>query len=104
MAALDNHGSHPRTWHGLRLPLQITAFEVSPRAARITVSNTGVAPIYYDAFVAVNGIRAKDSLKGLLPGESRRFDVASGGANAKLEIECDRLVPGQRIGFQADLK
>jgi hypothetical protein len=68
------------------------------------VSNKGVAPIYYDTFVAVNGIRAKESLKGLLPGESNRYDVASGGANAKLEIECDRLVHGQRIGFDANLK
>jgi hypothetical protein len=83
---------------------RVTAFETSSSAARVTVSNTGVAPIYYDAFVAVNGIRAKESLKGLLPGESHRFDVASGGANAKLEIECDRLVPGQSIGFDANLK
>jgi hypothetical protein len=83
---------------------QVTAFDTSPSAARVTVSNTGVAPIYYDAFVAVNGIRAKESLKGLLPRESHRFDVASGGANAKLEIECDRLVPGQHIGLDANLK
>ena len=83
---------------------QVTAFEVSPSAAHVTVSNTGVAPIYYDAFVAVNGRRARESLKGLLPGERRRFGVASGGANPQLEIVCDRLVPGQRIGFDANLK
>jgi hypothetical protein len=83
---------------------KITAFEASPSAAQVTVSNTGVAPIYFDAFVAVNGIRAKETLKGLLPGQSHRFDVASGGVNPRLEIECNRLVPGQRIRFQADLK
>jgi hypothetical protein len=83
---------------------RITAFETSPRASRVTVSNMGVAPLYHDAFVAVNGVRARESLKGFLPGESQRFDVASGGANPKLEIECDRLVPGQRIGFEANLK
>jgi hypothetical protein len=83
---------------------QVTAFEASASAARVAVANRGVAPIYYDAFVAVNGVRASESLKGLLPGESRRFDVASGGANPRLEIGCDRLVPGQRIGFQANLK
>jgi hypothetical protein len=99
------------TWDRLRergmacgYRFQVTTFETSPTAARVTVSNTGVAPIYYDAFVAVNGVRARESLKGLLPGESHRFDVASGGANPKLEIECDRLVPGQRIGFDAKLK
>jgi hypothetical protein len=53
--------------------------------------------------VAVNGVRAQDSLKGLLPGEERRFTVASGGENPKLTIECNRLKPGQRIEFEADL-
>jgi hypothetical protein len=83
---------------------EVTAFEASASAAHVTVSNRGVAPIYYDAFVAVNGVRAKESLKGLLPGESRRFDVASGGAHPKLAIACDRLVSGQRIGFEANLE
>ncbi len=81
----------------------ITAFEVSSTAARVTVRNTGVAPIYYDAFVAVNGVRAEDSLKGLLPGEERGFTVASGGVDPRLTIECDRLVPGQQIEFEANL-
>jgi hypothetical protein len=83
---------------------EVTAFEAGPSASRVTVSNVGVAPLYYDAFVAVNGVRAKGSLKGLLSGESRRFEVTSGGGRPKLAIECDRLVPGQRIEFQADLK
>jgi hypothetical protein len=83
---------------------QITAFESGPSAARVTVRNVGVAPLYFDAFVAVNGVRAKETLKGLLPDESRRFEVASGGMKPKLTIECERLVPGQRIEFDADLK
>jgi hypothetical protein len=82
---------------------RVAAFEASAAAAHVTVANTGVAPIYYDAFVAVNGVRARDSLKGLLPGEERRFTVASGGTSPKPTIECDRLVPGQRIEFEADL-
>jgi hypothetical protein len=82
---------------------KVTAFEASDTAAHVTVTNAGVAPIYYDAFVAVNGVRAPDSLKGLLPGEARRFAVASGGTNPELTIECDRLVPGQRIEFETDL-
>jgi hypothetical protein len=68
------------------------------------VTNTGVAPIYYDAFVAVNTVRTGVSLKYLQQGETRQFTVASGGAEPKLTIECDRLVPGQRITFDADLK
>jgi hypothetical protein len=82
---------------------KITAFETSPNASRATVANMGVAPIYFDAFVTVNGVRSKETLKGLRPGESRRFTVAAGSAEPKLVIECDRLVPGQRIEFEADL-
>jgi hypothetical protein len=82
---------------------KVTAFETNPNAARVTVTNAGVAPIYFDAFVSVNGIRSKETLKELLPGDSRRFTIAAGGAEPKLAIECDRLVPGQRIEFDADL-
>jgi len=83
---------------------RVTGFEAGPAASRVTVTNTGVAPIYYDAWPAVNGVRAQESLKLLAPGESRRFTVASGGAKPVLTIECDRLAPGQRIEYDADLK
>lgn len=70
----------------------------------VTLTNSGVAPIYYDAFVAVNSVRADASLKYLQPGETRQFTVASGGVEPKLTIECDRLVKGQQITFDADQK
>ncbi len=82
---------------------QITRFETSNTRSLVVVKNTGIAPIYQDAFPAVNGIRAKTSLKGLLPGESRRFEIAAGGSSPKLTLEADRLVRGQRIEFDADL-
>jgi hypothetical protein len=82
---------------------KVSGFEAGDTEAGVTVTNSGVAPLYYDAFVAVNGVRARESLKGLLPGEERRFIVASGGPDPRLTIECDRLVPGQRIEFEADL-
>ena len=83
---------------------RITGFETSTAGSRVTVLNTGVAPIYYDAFVSINGVRAAESLKYLQPGESRQFEIASGGTTPKLSIECDRLVPGQQIEFEADLQ
>ncbi len=83
---------------------KVERFEASDTASRVTITNTGVAPIYYDAFPAVNGVRATKSLAGLLPGERREFTIASGGAAPKLTIESDRLVPGQRIEFEADTK
>jgi hypothetical protein len=82
---------------------KITKFETSPTESQVTVLNTGVAPIYYDAFVTVNSVRSAESLKYLQPGEARQFVVKAGGEYPKLTIECDRLVPGQRIEFEADL-
>lgn len=82
---------------------RVTEFAADAKQSRVTVTNTGVAPIYYDAYVTVNGVRARESLKYLQPGETRHFTSKSGGAGPNLTIECDRLVPGQRIEFDADL-
>ncbi|MES2657937.1 MAG: DUF4832 domain-containing protein [Verrucomicrobiota bacterium] len=83
---------------------RITAFFANAEKSRITVSNTGIAPIYRDAFVAVNGVRATASLKLLAPGKSATFDIPSGGAVPVLTIQSGHLVPGQTIAFDADLK
>ncbi|MEC8011993.1 MAG: DUF4832 domain-containing protein [Pseudomonadota bacterium] len=81
----------------------VTAFSVSPTAAEVTIENTGIAPIYYDAYPAVNGVRSETSLKGLLPGVSRTFSINAGGSNPSLTIESDRLVAGQVIEYSANL-
>lgn len=83
---------------------RVTGFKSSTTKSEVTITNDGVAPLYYDAFPTVSGVRAKTSLKGLLPTESRTFVVAAGGEAPALTIECDRLVKGQRIGFDADLR
>ena len=83
---------------------RVLAFEANAKQSHVTITNTGVAPIYHDAFVAVNGVRARESLLGLLPGERRTVKIAAGGKSPKLTIACDRLVPGQVIEFEADLK
>ena len=92
--------------HGLACgyKFKITGFETTAAESRVTVLNTGVAPIYYDAFVSINGVRAVESLKYLQPGEARQFVVKAGGTNPKLTIDCNRLVPGQQIEFEADLQ
>lgn len=82
---------------------KITSFSASADQSRVTVTNSGIAPLYADAYVAVNGVRAGRSLKGLLPGQSLSVTVASGGQNPRLTIQCDRLVNGQAIGYEADL-
>jgi hypothetical protein len=83
---------------------EITGFEASRTRSRATVANRGVAPIYHDAFLAVDGVRSARSLKGLLPGESRTDEIAAGGPAPKLTIACDRLVPGQSIEYDAKLE
>lgn len=82
---------------------KVVSYLVSPSAAKVTIANTGIAPIYYDAYVAINGIRSTQSLKGLAPGKQAEYLVPSGGANPVLTIESDRLVSGQQIQVDADL-
>lgn len=81
----------------------ITAFKASATHAVVTVENRGIAPIYYDAYVTINGVRSGQSLKGLLPDESLEVEINAGGSQPVLTIESDRLVEGQEIQFEADL-
>jgi len=83
---------------------RVTRFEASRAQSRVAIENRGIAPLYHDAYPAVNGVRSPASLKGLLPGESRDFAIAAGGEHPVLTIESDRLVPGQRIEYEADLR
>ena len=69
-----------------------------------TITNVGIAPIYYDAYPSMRGVRSGESLKHLLPGQSKTFTIDSVGEGRDFSIECDRLVPGQRIQFAADLE
>lgn len=83
--------------------LEVLAFRASATRAEVEVRNFGIAPLYYDAWVAVDGVRAGESLRGLQPGEQRVFTIDAGGSAPTLTVECDRLVPGQRIELRADL-
>ncbi len=83
---------------------RVTSFAASATASRVVIKNTGIAPIYYDAYPTVEGVRSATSLKGLLPGDEREFEIMEGGTNPKLTIESEHLVSGQRIEFEADLR
>jgi len=67
----------------------------------ITVKNLGTAPIYYDAYLKVEGTTSGNSLKGLATGETiictleTVSEVAPG-------ITCTRLLPGQKITYHAN--
>ncbi len=57
----------------------------------------------YDAYPAMRGVRSAESLKHLLPGQSKKFTIEATGQGEDFSIQCDRLVPGQRIEFNADI-
>lgn len=83
--------------------LRVTKWETNGAKARVTVMNKGIAPLYHHAFFAADGLRARESLRGILPGESRTFTLATTRKAPKLTIESDRLVLGQSIEFEANL-
>ena len=67
----------------------------------ITVSNTGVAPIYRDAYISVAGKRAAKSLRGLLPGEKKTYSISAKATTDNVRIESDFILPSQQIEFEA---
>lgn len=85
---------------------RVTKLESNKETVRISIRNEGIAPIYYDAYPSINDQRTSNSLKGLLPNNTRDFEITIGEHNPLdliLKIESDRLVTGQVIQFNADL-
>ena len=83
---------------------RITACETNGVNSRIVVKNTGVAPIYRDAYITVNGVRASESLYGLLPGEQKTFDIRNAVATSEnVTITSDFILTSQQIQFDAEL-
>ena len=70
----------------------------------VCVAKIGVAPIYRDAFISVNGVRSVESLITLMPGKCACYEIEGGGEHPTLEFQCDHLVAGQKIEFEANLK
>lgn len=83
---------------------QITRFEASSDSVLVEIRNTGVAPIYRDAFVVVDGVRSTETLKSLLPGGVLTIKILKKTDNPQLTIESDYLIEGQTIEFNANLK
>lgn len=72
---------------------------------QLLVTNEGVAPIYRDAFFAINDIRCPQSLKGLLPGKKVIMEIPVELKSAQdLHIVSDYILKSQSIQFNADIK
>lgn len=68
----------------------------------VKVVNRGVAPIYRDAYITVDGVRATESLRGLLPGEEHTFTVKAVATADNVTITSDFILSTQQIGFDAE--
>lgn len=79
---------------------RIRDYRVGDGKTAILIANVGVAPIYRDAWVAVGSKRADYNLASLMPGNEVWVTVDATGAPA---IECDHLVKGQQICFEAEI-
>ncbi|SFC11196.1 hypothetical protein SAMN04487891_10621 [Flagellimonas taeanensis] len=78
---------------------EVTDFIKTNGTSKITVKNIGTAPIYYDAYLTINGHKATSSLKSLIPNQEKEFTIDYDG-NEDLEIICNRLLSGQTIDFK----
>ena len=67
----------------------------------VFVANEGVAPVYRDAFLEVDGIRATGNLRELMPGEGRWFraTLPQPSSAPVLSVLCNHLVAGQQISL-----
>ena len=73
--------------------------------ALVVIANDGVAPIYRDAYVAVAGVRGTYNLRELMPGKEARIHIpCDASAYSVPVIECDHLVQGQKIQYQASIE
>lgn len=78
---------------------KLLSFQTKPDSSIIEVTNVGVAPIYIDAFMTVNGVRSTESLKLLLPDATKVFHIAAGGDNAVVTIESDEILSTEEIQY-----
>lgn len=69
---------------------------------RLLVTNQGVAPLYRDAWFAIDDIRSATSLRGLLPGQELWVEIPAVPAadGQDIHIESDCILPSQSIEFE----
>ena len=82
---------------------KILSCETDGTNTRIVITNTGIAPIYRDAYITVGGVRAEQSLRGLLPGNELTCTIRKAVAKSgNVSITSDFILPSQQIEFDAE--
>ena len=80
--------------------------ETDGTSTRLLVTNEGIAPLYRDAWFAIDDTRSETTLRGLLPSEERWVEIPAvpyaDGSN--IQIVSDFILPQQSIEFIADIK
>lgn len=83
---------------------QVTNCRTNGEETRLVVTNTGIAPIYRDAYFQIGEARSSASLIGLLPGTSLDITIPAGLTNAsELTITSPHILPTQKIEFEASV-
>lgn len=84
---------------------RVTSAKSDGQRLILNVINEGVAPLYRDAYFAIDDRRSDVSLKGLLPNESRTVKIQTSVKEIqdRLKIQCDAILPGQEIQYSASL-
>lgn len=83
--------------------LKVTDCRTNAKKTIITVTNTGIAPLYKDAYFAIDSSRSTQSLKGLLPNQTREIIIPQELVNPDdLYIVSDYLLDGQQIQFDGN--
>ena len=82
----------------------LTGLYVNDNSTAAVITNTGIAPIYRDAYLAVDKVRSTTSLKGLMPGDTCLVYIDKVTDGRDVTIESDYILSTQTIQFDADLK
>lgn len=88
----------------------VTQCQTDGVTTKMTITNTGVAPLYRDAYMSIGKVRSKQSLRGLLPGESKEIEVeaplqlaSDGSPLVQPAIVSDYILDTQTIEYDSDL-
>lgn len=71
---------------------------------KVLVKNIGIAPLYRDAYFAINNTRSEESLRGLLPGERKLVLIKQPLTNEQdLCIVSDAIGTRQKIEYECNI-
>ena len=84
--------------------LRVLQCKTNGTETRLSVTNEGIAPLYRDAFFAIEDTQSTTSLRGLLPQDTCNITIPKGLVNENdLHIVSPHILPTQQIEFNASI-